>query len=473
MGLEADLPKGQPLGYTLTPEERRALLEDLFVFGKSSQRPFLKRIAVLLLVSTVIAVCGLLSDSAAVVIGAMLVAPMMRPVMSSAAAICLGWSRRFWQSILLIWAMAFAAVAIAVGMSILAPHQYDLPEQVLARTVPTFFDLGIAIAAGAGGAYTMTRKESGAIPGVAMAVALLPPLASCGILMVFGDWNLALKAFVLFFINFAAMVLSATLTFVLVGVSPANHNRYSSPLIRIGLFGFTLLLVVISYPLYYYSHDVWYDDMYLAQSSKELQGWLKQNKLHLDDVKIDKEQQLLYLRLVGPNPPLDVEQLHTSIGNFRHDKLGENRPFRIEVFWTQSAQFSWPPEPIKAEDERQLKRDYQQQYANHTWRWVGTEYADGHWLRPKKVHDYLITAQSEDRIKINTACEEGEGSYILDQEFISMTLAMAISADCSTEKVDSRFIADINNVALISINDESLSLSMADKQGVIRFKRFP
>ena len=76
---------GEFLGNRLSPEERREALENLFVFGRENQRPFLIRMTVLLLVSTVIASCGLLSDSAAVVIGAMLVAPLMRPVMAAAA----------------------------------------------------------------------------------------------------------------------------------------------------------------------------------------------------------------------------------------------------------------------------------------------------------------------------------------------------------------------------------------------------
>ena len=88
----------------ISPEERRGVLEDLFVFGKDNQTPYLVRMSILMVLSTVIASAGLLSDSAAVVIGAMLVAPMMNPVMA---------------------------------------------------------------AAGSAGAYTIARKESGAIPGLA------------------------------------------------------------------------------------------------------------------------------------------------------------------------------------------------------------------------------------------------------------------------------------------------------------------
>ena len=70
--------KESSLTYQLSAEERREVLEELFVFGKDKQRPFLNRMAVLLFISTVIASCGLLANSAAVVIGAMLVAPFIR-----------------------------------------------------------------------------------------------------------------------------------------------------------------------------------------------------------------------------------------------------------------------------------------------------------------------------------------------------------------------------------------------------------
>ena len=135
------------------------------------------------MVSTVIATGGLLSDAAAVVIGTMLIAPLMRPVMSAAAAITMGWSRRFWQLILLITVMTSSVILVTVLLALMSPDTLEMTEQVLVRTKPTFFDLVIALASGVDGDYAMTRKESSAISGVAMAVSLLPPLASCGVLL--------------------------------------------------------------------------------------------------------------------------------------------------------------------------------------------------------------------------------------------------------------------------------------------------
>ncbi|MDX1556088.1 MAG: hypothetical protein R3212_08685, partial [Xanthomonadales bacterium] len=97
-------------GRELSPEERRAVLEDLFVFGKEHQAGYLMRMAVLLVLSTVIASAGLLSDSAAVVIGAMLVAPLMNPVMAAAGAVVMGWPKRFYNALWLVAAMGVAAL---------------------------------------------------------------------------------------------------------------------------------------------------------------------------------------------------------------------------------------------------------------------------------------------------------------------------------------------------------------------------
>lgn len=119
--------KGSMLGVELSEEARREVLEGLFVFGKENQRPFLHRMAILLLLSTIIATCGLLSNSAAVVIGAMLIAPLMRPVMSAAGAITMGWPDRLYESLLLVLAMAGAAIVIAVCISLLAPDMVDIP----------------------------------------------------------------------------------------------------------------------------------------------------------------------------------------------------------------------------------------------------------------------------------------------------------------------------------------------------------
>lgn len=457
------------LSTELPENERREVLEELFVFGKENQRPFLNRMAVLLIVSTIIACCGLLSDSAAVVIGAMLVAPMMRPVMTTAAAITLGWSKEFYQSIILTTCMAVGAVLIALAFAWISPDLLEMPEQVLARTKPTYFDLIIALAAGAGGAYTMTRKESSAIPGVAMAVALLPPLASCGILLVFHEEELALKAFILFATNFAAMVLAGALIFMAVGVSPKKQREKHGKRIRNYLIIFGFLVMVISVPLYFYSNEVWYDATYVANESEELQTWLDQNQLYIDDVRIDYERNILYLKLFGPDPPLNVELLHDEIDKLRREKHAKSNPFSIEVLWTKTANFSWPPDLTMKKDERQLREDHSLTLGAK-WKWAGTQYADGDWLRPLHAGKYFIQKTGENLFDVFTNCAKGSGSIAFTQEEVSIKVDMSVDTACETIKTDERFITDLNHAINISLEDDHLSLLLHNDNGVIHFE---
>ena len=463
-------------GSDLSSTDRREFLEDLFVFGEDGQVPFYKHMAYLLIVSTIIACCGLMADSAAVVIGAMLVAPMMRPVMICAAAITLGWTNYLYQALLLTLVMAIGAVGIAVLFAWLAPELVRIPDQVLARTSPTYFDLIIALAAGSGGAYTMTRHESGAIPGVAMAVALLPPLASTGILLVFVEYELALKAFVLFFTNFASMVLSACLTFLYVGIAPRKTRERAAHMTRNFLLVFFLLVVSISVPLYFYSTEVWYDAIYKAQQSKELQDWLTKNKLLIDDVEIDEKRQVLVLKLLGPNPPLSVESLHAEMDRAYRRKFGAHAPdYSISVLWTQTAHFSWPPELDAPPEERSLARDFSRQLTVPTWYWIGTQYSDGEWLRPDRNNTDVYTLRAADatRVKITTRCVDGVGTYSLSQEEVTLRFETAADESCATAKLDNRFINDLTRVIKIDIERQHMTLRLGGDVGVMHFQHTP
>jgi uncharacterized hydrophobic protein (TIGR00271 family) len=457
-------------GTELSTVERREVLEELFVLGTDNQLPFYKRMAYLLIVSTIIACCGLMADSAAVVIGAMLVAPMMRPVMIASAAITLGWTQHLYQALILTFLMALAAVGIASVFALVSPDLVTIPGQVLARTTPTYFDLVIALAAGSGGAFTMTHKESNAIPGVAMAVALLPPLASTGILLVFDQNDLALKAFILFFTNFAAMVLAATLTFLYLGISPAKTRERSAKFIRNFTLGFFLLVFGISVPLYFLSTEVWYDATYQANQSEELQEWLKENELMVDNVQIDEERRIVFLKLLGPNPPLTVETLHTELALNELATTGvEAEPFSIEVLWTQTGRFSWPPDLTLQSDKRTLDQDYSADLQAQTWYWIGTQYADGDWLRPEQRQSYFIVTKGENSVDLTTHCTKGSGSYELNQENITASFDITVDDACTTEKIDNRFITDLNQVINIKLEGENMSLRLDSDGGVVHF----
>ena len=469
--MASEARKGSLLGVELSEVERRAVLEDLFVFGKENQRPFLYRMAVLLFLSTVIATGGLLSNSAAVVIGAMLIAPMMRPVMSAAGAIVMGWPDRLIESLVLVTVMAIAAVAIAVGLGQFAPDMVDIPEQVMFRTQPTFFDLVIALAAGAGGAYTMTRKESSAIPGVAMAVSLLPPLASCGILLVFTENELALRAFILFVTNFFAMTLASTVVFLFAGVSPAATRRESSKFIGTLIFVFLLLVAGISIPLYYYSQTVWFDDQYEAARSDILQTWLQENNQRLLDFEVDEKNKTILMTLTGAKQPLLLEGLHADLKrNMQEDGLDGD--FKIQSRWTRSVQISWPPPPtgeLQPEEIVQAALEKAKLLKSKVWGWKRTQYVGEIWSSSENIGAYTVAFSNDKKLSVQISCRKLKSVYHVSRGSLDIEIKPSLWGSCADNNLDAMFVNDLNRVVDYRVFDDSLVLELDGGNGTMFF----
>jgi uncharacterized hydrophobic protein (TIGR00271 family) len=170
---------------------------------------------VLTVASAVIATFGLIENSVAVIIGAMIIAPLMGPIQSFAYAALAGDFRLVRQALV----TAAVGVTISVSASALLGLATALPSygsEVLARTTPTVLDLGIAVAAGGIAGYARIRTSiAGTIAGTAIAVALMPPLCVVGLSLAIGQWSNAKGAAVLFATNFLGIALACMLVYLL------------------------------------------------------------------------------------------------------------------------------------------------------------------------------------------------------------------------------------------------------------------
>jgi uncharacterized hydrophobic protein (TIGR00271 family) len=198
---------------------------------------------VLMLLSTMLATVGLYLDSASVVIGAMLLAPLMAPIVSLAMGLLRQdgrMSKRSAKKIIIGMLIALLAAAL---ITLLFPHK-PMTGEMEGRLQPTLLDLAVAIIAGIAGAYTKSFKEIlQSLAGVAIAVALVPPLAVAGIGIGRWDFYFFGQAFLLFATNLIGIILAATFTFRVLGYSAAVRGKRN-----IGLVA--LFLVLITIPLY-------------------------------------------------------------------------------------------------------------------------------------------------------------------------------------------------------------------------------
>jgi uncharacterized hydrophobic protein (TIGR00271 family) len=204
---------------------------------------------ILLLAASLIASFGLMANSTAVVIGAMLVSPLMTPIIGMSLALVRGNGKLFWRATQAEIFGVMLAIGIAALFGLLPVNLEPTPE-MLARTQPNLLDLLVAVLAGFAGAYAMVDERiSPALPGVAIATAIVPPLANTGLCLGLGAYAGAWGSFLLFFANFISILLVASAVFLAAGLASEFLSKSPWDLIRRfawATLAFLVLIVVLS-----------------------------------------------------------------------------------------------------------------------------------------------------------------------------------------------------------------------------------
>lgn len=309
------------LRWRISPEERRAVLDAVAL---RQTKASLWRFAVLQILAVTIAVMGLVTDSAAVVIGAMLVAPLMSPIMGVAASLSMGWIARAARTMLLVLVAAAGSVALAYLLTSFVPGS-GLTAEVLARTSPGATDMVVALAAGLAGAYATVRPNvSASLAGVAVAVALVPPLAAVGVALQAGEMGLAQGALLLFFTNLSAIVLAGLVVFPLTGFVPATRLRLGMlayvAVAALVVGGLALLLAGRTLDAAQRAEDV-------AKARRLTDSWLTGTGLELTSLDVKGDHVVVVV--TGPQVPPDPSSLARQLSGV----LGAAT--EVEVQWLQ------------------------------------------------------------------------------------------------------------------------------------------
>ncbi len=302
------------LGILLPPQTRHSVL----------------RFGVMLALSVAVAVMGLTADSAAVVIGAMLIAPLMTPILTLAASVGLGLPQRAVQAGFLVVIASFLSIVFAYLLAGLLPD-ITLGSEILSRTRPDVRDLIVAIAAGAAGAYATAREDiSAALPGVAVAVALVPPLATTGVVLQLGETDLAEGSLLLYVVNLLAIFASALLVFFLTGVIPTIRLCLRSPRLSAIVVTVFVAMVGIGIPLTGRSVAAARDARSRSDISAEVDRWKVGTDLDVDELTVDGD--IVTVALVGSDSPPDPFDLARALV----EEVGPD--VEVVVRWAQRAQ---------------------------------------------------------------------------------------------------------------------------------------
>jgi len=250
---------------------------------------------VLIILSCAIATFGLIINSPAVIIGAMLVAPLMSPIMALSMASISGLSLLFKRSLTATLVGTASAIALSALLSFFIfrlPYGIlaEIPSEVLSRTSPSLIDMGIALAGGAAAAYAIAHPRlSAALPGVAISTALMPPICTIGIGISFLNPSIFLGALLLFATNLAAISFAGILTFALMGFRPrkSSENDAISRSLRIS----ALLVLTISIPLGFFAWKTIMDARIYSQANRAiLKSASELTEVRLVDLAINTER---------------------------------------------------------------------------------------------------------------------------------------------------------------------------------------
>jgi uncharacterized hydrophobic protein (TIGR00271 family) len=276
----------------------------------------LSRFWLLLLLSAVIATAGVVGDSTATVIGAMIVAPLMVPILGTVVAVVLADRANVLRSLALVVAGASAVIAIAyvLGLLVGSPVTAANNSQVAARVTPNLVDLVAALATGAVGSVALARDDiSDTLPGVAIAISLVPPLAVVGLSLESGEPGDALGAFLLFVANVSAILVTGLLVMSIYRVhrlatgtesARAVHRRRAAAVI-------VLALVLVAIPLTAVSVQLRRINSTQNAVSHEAERWADEFGWEIISVDVDTEG--VVVRAVGPLPEPETEPLQRAI----------------------------------------------------------------------------------------------------------------------------------------------------------------
>ena len=293
-----------------------ARMRDALLFDGPDRARKLSRFWALLLLAAVIATAGVVTDSTATVIGAMIVAPLMTPILGMVLSTVTADPRNLGVSFLLVATGACAVIALGwlLGQLTPVPVVAATNSQVAGRVDPTLGDLIAALATGAVGSFALVRDDvSDTLPGVAIAISLVPPLAVVGLTLESGAPKQALGALLLFLTNFGAILLTGLIVMAIYRVRATAVQGLGSvhghP--RLAVAVVVAFVIVLAAPLAVDSAQITSQQLTNSNVTAVANNWA--NTAGWQVVNVSATESGVTVRAIGPLPLPNPRTLRTAL----------------------------------------------------------------------------------------------------------------------------------------------------------------
>ncbi|MEA1915064.1 MAG: TIGR00341 family protein [Campylobacterota bacterium] len=244
----------------------------------------------LMILSTLLAVTGLFANSAPVIIGAMILAPLMAPIISLSMGVIRADKFLLEQSVRTLGIGIGMALLFSFLFTLMIPLEQITPE-MQSRLHPTLLDMMVAILSGMAGAYASSKEEiAKSLAGVAIAVALVPPLGVTGIGIGLWDFEVIYGSFLLFTTNLVGITLSAAFTFMVLGYSPVTKAKK-------GIIYSAILMSIVAIPLLISFSKIVERNDYFNQLKTMSSVTLNEQRIELNALQIRDKNNIVWIEL--------------------------------------------------------------------------------------------------------------------------------------------------------------------------------
>jgi uncharacterized hydrophobic protein (TIGR00271 family) len=311
------LPSAGAFTLTRVSNDDLARMRDKLLFDGPAAAHKLTNFCVLLVLAAIIASAGVIADSTATVIGAMIVAPLMTPILGTVLSVTTSDRVNLLRSLLLVVAGAAAVVIIAFVIGAAGPvgTTSQTSSQVSGRIHPGLIDLVAALATGAVGSFALARTDvSDTLPGVAIAISLVPPLAVVGLTLQAGASDESAGALLLFLTNVAAILLTGLIVMALFGVHETarevdHRDRVAGRGKSLALVA--ILLVLLAVPLGVSTATLTKERLETSDVSEVAEAWAAASGWEIATVHAGKDG--AEVRALGPPPAPDPQALRAAL----------------------------------------------------------------------------------------------------------------------------------------------------------------
>lgn len=290
-----NLPKGEMKNLLINEpvplfkKAQESEFKELFLSLKESAK-LSSVFVVLMILSTLLATTGLFQNSAPVIIGAMVLAPLMAPIVSLSMGVVRGEEHLISNSLKTLFIGILTALVFSCLLTLFIPLS-TVTDEMGGRLNPNILDLIIAVISGIAGAYANSKSEvAKSLAGVAIAVALVPPLSVTGIGIGWGDGDIVYGSFLLFITNLVGITLAASLTFIVLGYAPLHRAKK-------GVIYTSLILAAITVPLVISFYKVIHQNKILSILNNK-QYMIRDKNIQVDVSGVDISKKLTKITVI-------------------------------------------------------------------------------------------------------------------------------------------------------------------------------